>query len=48
MAKQEGWLLVSDDTDFQRIQGEVDLQVMRLDEFIQQHLAPALANGGRL
>lgn len=48
MAKQEGWLLVSEDTDFQRIQGEVDLQVMRLNEFIQQHLAPALANGGRL
>jgi len=41
MVKHEGWLLVSDDTDFQRIKDDVGLQVIKLDEFIKSYLSAA-------
>lgn len=38
MAKQENWLLVSEDKDFQRIKDDVGLQVLRLEEFLTGYL----------
>lgn len=42
MAKREGWLLISDDNDYQRIKDEAGIQVMKLDEFVTRYLWESL------
>jgi|SRR3972149_2378874 len=38
MCVRESWLLVSDDGDFQRIKDTVGLNVIKVDDFVQNHL----------